>query len=88
MTETWKQDLTTANECSGCGCELSPASSRILSVYDHAPICMSCKKKEEERSDYAEKSRQMIGQCMLDSELTYGGEPEGYCYHHFYPYKG
>ncbi len=37
---------------------------------------MACKKQEEQRKDYPEVSQALIGQCMLDSELTYGVDPE------------
>lgn len=46
---------------------------------------MTCKREEEKRSDYAEKSRQMIGQCMAETEMKWS-DPEGFCYHHFYGY--
>jgi len=47
---------------------------------------MVCKKEEEKRSDYEEVSRQVIGQCLIDTEIKYG-DPEGYCFYHFYPFK-
>jgi hypothetical protein len=47
---------------------------------------MPCKKKEEEREDYPEISKKMIGSCMADSEILYG-DPGAFCYHHFYPFK-
>jgi hypothetical protein len=54
-------------------------------VYDHKPICMDCKRAEEQKTDYEEVSKRMIGQCLIDTELAYS-DPSGYCYHHFYPY--
>jgi hypothetical protein len=27
----------------------------------------------------------MIGQCLIDTEIQWG-DPQGYCYHHFYPF--
>jgi hypothetical protein len=47
---------------------------------------MQCKKDEEQRPDYEAVSKQMIGQCLIDTEMKWG-DPQGYCYHHFYPYK-
>ena len=47
---------------------------------------MACKEEEEKRPDYEEISKQMIGQCLIDTEVQYG-DPEGYCFHHFYPFK-
>ena len=85
MTETWKETLNCAIECDRCRSALGAADPRILSVYDHRPICAACKKTEEAREDYAEASQKMIGRCMMDTEL-HQGDPGGYCYHHFYPY--
>lgn len=86
MTEKWKKTLSCALECSRCSSKLASGKERILSVYDHQPICLSCKRTEEQRPDYEEVSRNMIGNCMADSELMYG-DPSGYCYFHFYPFK-
>jgi len=61
------------------------ADQRILSVYDHQTICLPCKKAEELRPDYSEVSRDTIGECMASTELQYG-DPQGFCFHHFYPY--
>lgn len=72
-------------ECTRCDTKLKPEDQRILSVYDHQPICMECKAAEEKRTDYPEASKEMIGQCMIQTEMMYS-DPEGYCYHHFYPY--
>jgi hypothetical protein len=47
---------------------------------------MPCKREEEQRPDYAEVSREAIGQCMAETEALYSA-PKGYCYHHFYPFK-
>jgi hypothetical protein len=65
---------------------MKPDELRILSVYDHEAICMECKKEEEKRPDYEKVSRETIGQCMIDTEIQWG-DPEGYCYHHFYPFR-
>ena len=82
MKDNWEERLSCATTCSRCNKKLD---KRIFSVYDHQPICLDCKKKEEARSDYEEVSKGMIGQCMAETELFYG-DPEGYCFHHFYPF--
>jgi len=86
MKDTWEDALSCAIECSRCSRTMAPADERILSVYDHQPICMPCKKEEEKRPDYEEVSKNAIGQCMIQTEIQYS-DPGGYCYHHFYPYK-
>lgn len=86
MTEKWEEALSCALECHRCSAGLESGENRILSVYDHQPICLSCKEQEEKRPDYEEVSRNMIGSCMAESELLYG-DPGGYCYFHFYPFK-
>jgi len=85
MTGDWKEKLECALYCPRCNRRLAATDPRILSVYDHEPICTDCKKEEESRPDYAEVSKNMIGECMADSELHYS-DPGGYCYHHFYGY--
>jgi len=82
MNVKWEERLSCATMCSRCNKELD---KRILSVYDHQPICMECKKEEEARPDYEEVSKNMIGQCMAETEQLYG-DPGGYCFHHFYPF--
>jgi hypothetical protein len=47
---------------------------------------MDFKKGEEARPDYEETSKRMIGRCMTEIELNQG-DPESYCFNHFYPYK-
>jgi hypothetical protein len=64
---------------------MTAGDPRILSVYDHEAICMDCKEAEEKRDDYEGMSKQTIGQCLNDSELRMN-DPQGYCYHHFYPF--
>lgn len=59
---------------------------RIFSTFDSQPICMDCKKQEEQRDDCPAASQALIGRFMGDSELTYGVDPEAFCYHHFYPF--
>jgi len=86
MANDWKEKLTCATACARCERTLAPQDSRILSCYDHNAICMVCKKAEEQRPDYEETSKNMIGQCQAESELKQS-DPLGYCYSHFYPYR-
>ena len=85
MRDKWEKDLSCATACHRCHAQLAAGDKRILSVFDHMPICMACKQAEEERSDYADVSKDMIGNCMIESEVKYG-DTRGYCYHHFYPF--
>ncbi len=92
MSESWKEKLSCATQCRRCSAKLGPKEQRILSVYDHEPICLPCKRAEEKRPDYEEKrpdyeevSKEAIGSCLADVEVAYG-DPGGYCYHHFYPF--
>ena len=86
MKDNWQDRISCAIQCHRCNKGLGPEDQRMLSVYDHQTICMDCKEEEEQRPDYAASSKNMIGQCMAETELLYG-DPEGYCFHHFYPYK-
>jgi hypothetical protein len=86
MTQDWEKNLACAIACSRCEGKLDSGAERILSVYDHQPICLICKKEEETRPDYEEASKNMIGQCLTETETMYG-DPGGYCYYHFYPFK-
>ena len=86
MPDSWEEKLTCALRCARCDGTLAPTDQRILSVYDHEPICMTCKAEEETRPDYADVSKQTIGQLMGETELLYS-DPKGYCYHHFYPFR-
>jgi hypothetical protein len=85
MGDDWAEKLSCATQCRRCNQKLGPKDQRILSVYDHEAICMGCKSEEETRPDYEEISKQMIGQCLIDTEVQWG-DPEGYCFHHFYPF--
>ena len=85
MSDTWEKELACAVGCQRCGTSLTAKDKRILSVFDHQPICMTCKQAEEDKPDYAEASKQMIGTCMMETEVMYG-DPGGYCYYHFYPF--
>ena len=86
MKEHWEEKLSGAAVCSRCSKPITQEDKRILSVYDHRPICMPCKKEEETRPDYEEVSRTMIGNCMADTELKWS-DPGGYCFYHFYPFR-
>lgn len=86
MTDKWESELSCATRCNRCNKALDRSDKRILSAYDHNSICMECKGDEEKRDDYEKVSREMIGQCMADTEMKWG-DPGGYCYHHFYPFK-
>ncbi len=86
MPDAWADKLSCAIECQRCNRKLAPADPRILSVVDHEAICMDCKREEENRDDYENISKQTIGHCLIDTEMQWG-DPQGYCYHHFYPYK-
>lgn len=86
MANQWEDLVSCAVTCSRCDATLGKEDPRILSVYDHYPICMDCKAAEERRDDYESASRAMIGQCLIDTEIQYS-DPGGYCYHHFYPYR-
>jgi hypothetical protein len=83
--DQWEKNLACAMACHRCNAELTPKTPRILSVYDHQPICMDCKAAEEARDDYGAVSREAIGSCMAETEILYG-DPEGYCLHHFYAF--
>ena len=85
MADQWERALQCALECSSCSRKMAAEDQRILSVYTHRPICMGCKSKEEQRPDYEEASKNMIGSCLIDTEMQYS-DPGGYCYHHFYPF--
>lgn len=83
--EKWEEKLSCAVTCHRCHAGLKSSDKRILSAYDHEPICMACKSQEEQRPDYETVSREAIGSCLVDTELQYG-DPRGYCFHHFYPF--
>ena len=86
MNDQWKKNLTCAERCTICNEKLNKRDQRILSVYSHQPICMNCKKEEEKKTDYADISKSMISECIRTTGKPYG-DPEGYCFHHFCPYK-
>ncbi|UCD79653.1 MAG: hypothetical protein JSW26_30410, partial [Desulfobacterales bacterium] len=86
MEENWEKRLACADGCQRCGVPLQNKERRLLSVYDHQPICMACKAEEEKRPDYEDMSRQMIADCMEKTNKPYG-DPASYCFHHFCPFK-
>lgn len=85
MKQQWEHALACAVACHRCKGVLTAGDQRILSVFDHQPICLTCKQAEERRPDYAEASKNMIGTCMMETEVMYS-DPGGYCYFHFYPF--
>ena len=86
MEENWEKQLACAKSCQQCGKSLQNKDRRLLSVYDHEPICMDCKNEEEKRPDFEDMSRQMIAACMETTNKPYG-DPASYCFHHFCPFK-
>lgn len=86
MNEPWKEELICAIQCQRCNTLLKKEDPRILSVYDHKAICMHCKREEESRPDFPEVCMRVAEQCLLHTESGHG-DPRGYCYHHFYPYR-
>ncbi len=86
MREKWEKDLACLVVCPRCGGKLEANAHRILSIYNHEPICMACKEKEEQRPDYEELSKNLIEQWLSDAEVHYG-DLAGYFYHHFNPFK-
>lgn len=83
--EIWQEELSCASRCFRCDRAIGPKDPRILSVYDHKAICMACKELEMTRADYPEVSMQVTAYCLVHAESG-GADPQGYCYHHFYPY--
>jgi hypothetical protein len=86
MEAQWKKRLDCASRCQRCGEALSQKDARILSVFDHQPLCLKCKQAEEKRPDYEDRSKQMIAECIGTTGRPYG-DPAGYCFHHFCPFK-
>jgi hypothetical protein len=84
--DDWEKELSCAGTCDQCKKELTSSDRRILSVYTHKPICLPCKQAEEKRSDYGDVSKGMIAECISNTGKPYG-DPQGYCFHHFTPYK-
>jgi hypothetical protein len=86
MTSPWEKELACAAACGRCGQPLGRADARILSVYDHRPVCLDCKREEERRPDYEDRSRAMIAGCIGETGKPYG-DPAGFCFHHFCPFR-
>ena len=84
--DNWEKDLSCAESCGGCDKKFEKDDRRILSVYHHGIICMDCKAKEEKKPDYEDVSKSMIARCIEETDRPYG-DPGGYCFHHFCPYK-
>jgi hypothetical protein len=84
--ENWEKQLSCAEVCSRCSRPLKNKERRILSVVDHQPICLDCKKEEEKKPDYEDASRQMMAECMQQTGRPYG-DTASYCFHHFIPFK-
>ena len=84
--EKWEIQLSCAEVCSRCNRSLKNKERRILSVVDHQPICIDCKKEEEKQPDYEDATRQMMSECMEQTGRPYG-DTASYCFHHFIPFK-
>jgi hypothetical protein len=85
MEAQWEKQLSCASRCERCGKSLERKDPRVLSVFDHQPICTACKQAEETRTDYLDQSKQMIADCIAATGKPYG-DPAGYCFHHFLPF--
>ena len=85
MDDNWEKQLACADQCTKCQSLLGTKDKRILSVYNHQPICMACKQKEETQSDYEDTSRGMVAACIEKTNKPYG-DPASYCFHHFCPF--
>jgi hypothetical protein len=72
MIKDWEKQLSCAEECSRCNTSLKTKDRRILSVIDHQPICVDCKKEEQTRPDHEDASRQMMAQCIAETSKPYG----------------
>jgi hypothetical protein len=86
MEAQWQKQLSCASRCQRCAKPLEPKDRRVLSVFDHQPVCLSCKLAEETRADYPDRSKQMIADCIGATGKPYG-DPAGYCFHHFLPFR-
>ena len=86
MAYVWNEGMYCCDtHCPRCEKELKPDEKRILSVYDHKAICLVCKAHEEQKPDYSDISKELIGTCMAEVELRYS-DPGAYCFYHFYPF--
>ena len=82
MKPSIEEKISCAMVCEKCSKILDQKDKRILSVYDHKTICVDCKKAEEGRPDYAQVSKDMINQCLVDTEQQWA-DPENFCFYHF-----
>jgi hypothetical protein len=82
----WEKELACAAACDRCARPLGRADGRVLSVYDHRPVCLECKREEERRPDYEDRTRAMIAGCIGETGRPYG-DPAGFCFHHFCPFR-
>ena len=85
--QRWEDQLNSMKKCSRCQKAMVSKAPRILSVYEDEVICLKCKKEEEQRPDYEEASKRMIGQCLGDMKELQQSDPQGYCFFHFFPYR-
>ena len=53
MKDPWEHELSCAVACNRCNAKLAAGDQRILSVVDHQPICLACKRAEEKQPDMA-----------------------------------
>jgi hypothetical protein len=86
METQWERQLSCASRCGRCGKSLERKDQRVLSVFDHQPICAACKQAEETRADYPDQSKQMIAECIGATGKPYG-HTASYCFHHFVPFR-
>lgn len=86
MEENWEKQIACASQCDRCGKSLGEKDRRILSVFDHQPICLDCKRDEEMRPEYADQSKLMIAECIQRTGKPYG-DTASYCFHHFCPFS-
>ncbi|SEM61561.1 hypothetical protein SAMN04489760_1273 [Syntrophus gentianae] len=86
MNDPCKEKIMCLSHCPRCDRPLKVKDERILSVYDHEPICMRCKSEEEKRHDYGEILQKMFWHCMINVQMAQG-DPGRYYYNHFYTYK-
>lgn len=86
METHWEKQLSCASRCQRCRKPLERKELRILSVFDHQPICVACKQTEETRPDYPDQSKQTIADCIAATGKPYG-DTASYCFHHFLPFR-
>jgi hypothetical protein len=86
MELDWEKQLACASQCQRCKKPLGKKDLRVLSVYDHQPICMDCKQNDEKRLDFQDQAKLMVASCISETRKPYG-DPASYCFHHFCPFK-